>query len=83
MITFDYQNALDFIGRACVLYNAEKERITAFVTTTREDLKLRDLNAALEGSLVDYMRPRKLVVLANMPLNANGKIDRPYLKTLL
>lgn len=76
-------NALDFIGRACVLYNAEKERITAFVTTTREDLKLRDLNAALEGSLVDYMRPRKLIVLDEMPLNANGKIDRPFLKTLL
>ena len=76
-------NALRFIGRACVLYNAEKERITAFVTTDRDDLKLRDLNAALEGSLVDYMRPRKLVVLDEMPLNANGKIDRPYLKTLL
>ena len=76
-------NALEFIGRACVLYNAEKERITAFVTTDREDLRLRDLNAALEDRLVDYMRPRKLIVLPEMPLNANGKIDRPYLKTLL
>ena len=76
-------NALPFIGRACVLYNADRERITAFVTTAREDLKLRDLNAALEDKLVDYMRPRKLVVLPDMPLNANGKIDRPYLKTLL
>ena len=76
-------NALDFIGRACVLYNAERERITAFVTTEREGLKLRDLNAALDGKLVDYMLPRKLVVLEEMPLNANGKIDRPYLKTML
>ena len=76
-------NALDFIGRACVLYNAEKERITAFVTTDREGLKLRDLNAALDGKLVDYMHPRKLVVLDEMPLNANGKIDRPLLKTML
>lgn len=76
-------NALAFIGRACVLYNADKERITAFVTTDRAELKLRDLNAALEGRLVDYMLPRRLVVLEKMPLNANGKIDRPYLKTLL
>ena len=76
-------NALDFIDSACVLYNADRERITAFVTTDRDDLKLRDLNAALEDRLVDYMRPRKLVVLPEMPLNANGKIDRPYLKTLL
>ena len=76
-------DALDFIGRACVLYNADKERITAFVTTDRPDLKLRDLNAALGDALVDYMLPRRLVVLEEMPLNANGKIDRPYLKTLL
>ena len=76
-------NGLDFIGRACVLYNAEKERITAFVTSDRPELKLRELNAALEGRLVDYMLPRRLVVLKDMPLNANGKIDRPYLKTML
>ena len=74
---------LPYIHRACVLYNAERERITAFVTTDREDLKLRELNADLEGRLVDYMLPRKLTVLPEMPLNANGKIDRPYLKTLL
>ena len=76
-------DGLSFIGRACVLYNAEKERITAFVTTDREGLKLRELNEALDGRLVDYMLPRRLVVLDEMPLNANGKIDRPYLKTLL
>ena len=76
-------NELPYIGRACVLYNSERERITAFVTTDREGLRLRDLNADLDGRLVDYMLPRKLVVLEDMPLNANGKIDRPYLKTLL
>lgn len=76
-------NALDFIGRACCLYNAEKERITVFCTSDRPELKLRDLNEALAGRLVDYMLPRRLVVLEEMPLNANGKIDRPYLKTML
>ena len=76
-------NELPYIGRACVLYNTERERITAFVTSSREGLRLRDLNGDLEGRLVDYMHPRKLIVLEEMPLNANGKIDRPYLKTLL
>lgn len=76
-------NTLAFIDRACVLYNAERERITAFVTTDRPELRLRDLNAALDGKLVDYMLPRRLVVLEEMPLNANGKIDRTYLKTML
>lgn len=76
-------NALDFIGLACCLYNQEKERITLFCTASDPTLKLRDLNKALEGRLPDYMLPRRLVVLEEMPLNANGKIDRPYLKTLL
>ena len=76
-------NELPFIGRACCLYNAEKERITVFCTADDPNLKLRELNAALQGRLVDYMLPRKLIVLPEMPLNANGKIDRPYLKTML
>ena len=75
--------ALDFIGRACCLYNAERERITVFCETSREGLNLRELNKALEGRLVDYMLPRRLVVLDALPLNANGKIDRPALKALL
>lgn len=76
-------NALPFIGQACCLYNWEKERITVFCTADRPDLRLRDLNAALAGKLVDYMLPRRLTVLDKMPLNANGKIDRTFLKTLL
>ncbi|MCC8356700.1 MAG: AMP-binding protein, partial [Oscillospiraceae bacterium] len=76
-------NAFDFIGLACCMYNQEKERITLFCTASDPALKLRDLNKALEGRLPDYMLPRRLVVLEEMPLNANGKIDRPYLKTLL
>ncbi|MCD8117372.1 MAG: amino acid adenylation domain-containing protein [Oscillospiraceae bacterium] len=76
-------NALDFIELACCLYNKDKERITLFCTTATPDLKLRDLNQALAGRLPDYMLPRRLVVLESMPLNANGKIDRTYLKTLL
>ena len=76
-------DGLGFIQRACVLYNAERERITAFVTTDWPELKLRELNDALAGRLPDYMLPRRLKVLENMPLNANGKIDRTYLKTLL
>ncbi len=76
-------DALPFIGQACCLYDAARERITVFCTSDRPDLKLRDLNAALAGHLADYMLPRRLVVLDAMPLNANGKIDRTYLKTLL
>lgn len=74
---------LPFIGSACCLYSAQKERICAFCTTDRKDLMLRDLNAALAEKLPDYMLPRRLVVLETMPLNANGKIDRAYLETLL
>ena len=74
---------LPFILSACCLYNSLRERITLFCTTDRAELKLRDLNEALSSRLADYMLPKKLVILESMPLNANGKKDRTYLKTLL
>lgn len=74
---------LPFILSSCCLYNAERERITLFCTTNGVSLTLRELNEALSSKLADYMLPRKLVVLDEMPLNANGKKDRTYLKTLL
>ena len=76
-------NAVDGIVRACVLYNAQSERITAFVACPDEGLTLRALNDSLRERLPDYMLPRRLVRMDELPLNANGKIDRTYLKTQL
>lgn len=76
-------SALDFVVRCCCLYDAVRERITVFLSTTRPELKLRELNEALGGTLPDYMLPKRLVLMDELPLNPNGKIDRALLKSKL
>ena len=39
-------------------------------------LTLDELNAALGTSLPEYMHPAALVVLPQLPLSPNGKVDR-------
>ncbi|WP_325437736.1 non-ribosomal peptide synthase/polyketide synthase [Pseudomonas nitroreducens] len=53
------------------------KRLLGYVTGegVAEDI----LKAALRAQLPDYMVPSRILVLAEMPLNANGKIDRKAL----
>lgn len=76
-------SALDFMIRVCCLYDARRERITVFASSTRPELKVKDLNEALADKLPDYMMPKRLVLMDELPLNPNGKIDRAGLKALL
>lgn len=76
-------SALDCVVRCCCVYNALREQITVFVSGPDKDMKLRELNAMLSDKLPDYMMPRKLIVMDELPLNPNGKIDRAGLKALL
>ncbi|MGH3930237.1 MAG: AMP-binding protein, partial [Pseudonocardiaceae bacterium] len=56
------------------------QRLVAYLvptgTTTPSPAELRDV---LKRSLPDYMVPSAFVVLDRLPLNPNGKIDRPAL----
>ena len=76
-------SALDFIIRVCCLYDARRERITVFASSTRPDLKVKDLSEALADKLPDYMLPKRLILMDELPLNPNGKIDRAGLKSML
>ncbi len=76
-------NALDCINECCCQYDTNRNRIVVFCTTSRSDLTLRSLNAELQAKLADYMLPGRLIVLDEMPHNANGKLDRTGLKARL
>ena len=45
-------------------------------------LNVPDLRAYLAGKLPDYMVPSDIIPIAEFPLNANGKLDRPALLAL-
>jgi acyl-CoA synthetase (AMP-forming)/AMP-acid ligase II len=55
--------------------------IVAFVSGSGIDVS--ELQRACKASLSDYMVPSRIILVDNMPLNANGKVDRGALKTRL
>lgn len=56
--------------------------VVAFVAANG-DLDVAAARAALAARLPDYMVPRTVHTLTELPLNANGKFDRGALRTLL
>ncbi len=75
------------IKQAVVIAREDEQgdkRLLAYVVKTREssgagDVNGEDLRTYLKQQLPDYMVPQSVVVLAKIPLNANGKIDRQAL----
>lgn len=61
---------------ACI-YDAKRVKIVLYYVG---DLSEKELTEALKGKLPRYMLPNKLIRLEQMPLTANGKIDRVTLK---
>ncbi len=70
------------VQNAAALFDAENERIVLFLETARE-IPLRRFNVELGKHLPRYMLPGRLVCMEALPLNANRKIDRVLLRTML
>lgn len=72
------------IRRCCALFNEKRKKITLFAELTPGcEEGPRDIIRKLKGMLSDYMVPGKVILLDQMPLNANGKIDRTRLKEMM
>ena len=46
------------------------------IKTTDNNITISQINELLKKELVNYMIPSKIVLVKNLPLNSNGKIDR-------
>ncbi|MBF0398966.1 MAG: amino acid adenylation domain-containing protein, partial [Desulfobacterales bacterium] len=62
-----------------ILYDEnENKRLSAYITLNTnhlDDLKVDDLKTYLKKYLPDYMIPSSIILLREMPLTPNGKID--------
>lgn len=76
--------ALDDLQSCCCLYNEKKQQITLFCEILNgSEITPVEIRSILKKKLSTYMVPEKVIILDAMPINANGKINRQYLKELL
>lgn len=73
-------SSLEEISLCCCLYDEKHQKIVLFI---EEELDKAYIIEKIAELVPEYMFPNKVVSLDNMPINANGKIDRVKLKELL
>ena len=73
-------SSLEEVTLNCCLYDEKNQKIVLFVDAQvdRDYIKER-----IEKLVPEYMIPGKVIYLENMPINANGKIDRIKLNELM
>lgn len=72
-------SSLEEISLCCCLYDEKHQKIVLFL---EEELEKSYINERLLNLIPEYMLPNKVITLTEMPINANGKIDRVKLKEL-
>lgn len=73
-------SSLEGITLCCCLYDTDKQKIVLFVD---KEFTKSEINEQLKELIPEYMLPSKVIVMKQMPLNANGKIDRVTLRQFL
>lgn len=73
-------SSLEEISLCCCLYDEKRQKIVLFI---EEELEKAYINERISALVPEYMLPNKVVTLPDMPINANGKIDRVKLKEFL
>ena len=66
---------LDGIKQCCAIYQKEADKIVLFCVGDLEQTE-KQIYTYLKEHIPRYMLPGKIILLQEMPLNANGKIDR-------
>ncbi|MBI5403547.1 MAG: amino acid adenylation domain-containing protein [Ignavibacteriae bacterium] len=78
-------NTLEYVNESAVLYKKEENgigQILAFVNSkSRKDSA--QIGKDLKSKLPPYMKPKKIIVMEELPKNRNGKTDKLQLKELL
>ncbi len=73
-------SSLPEITMCCCLYDEKKSRIILFLD---KEMTREEIGERLRTMIPEYMLPGRVVYMEDMPLNANGKIDRVKLKEYL
>lgn len=72
-------DALKIVKNCCVLYDS-KTKDLIIVYEAEQEILPKTFQTSLKSILPKYMIPNKFIYQSLMPRNANGKIDRNFLK---
>ncbi len=70
---------IDGVHQACCVYDKDKSKIVLYYVGSISE---REVAGQLKKALPRYMVPNSIRSLETMPLTANGKINRSYLKEI-
>ena len=70
-------SSLQEVTLCCCLYDELRQKIVLFIDC---ELSKKDIVERISQMVPDYMYPNKVIEMKDMPINANGKIDRVKLK---
>ena len=70
-------NVIEGVKSACCIYDKEKEKIVLYYVG---NISTNEIITSLKKRLPRYMLPIYVQTIEAMPLTANGKIDRVYLR---
>ncbi|MDD7333710.1 MAG: amino acid adenylation domain-containing protein [Lachnospiraceae bacterium] len=68
------------VDSCCCVYDDKRKKI---VLVYEGKLEKEEIIPLLKTSVPEYMMPGKIMSIASMPMNANGKIDRKKIKGLI
>ena len=73
-------SSLPGISQCCCVYDEKHSRIVLFID---KEMRKEEVNGRLREMIPEYMLPGRVEVMEELPVNANGKIDRVKLKNCL
>lgn len=73
-------SAMDQIDRVCCIYDTVNSEIVLFYTG---NIDSKEVKKRIRKKVPKYMIPTRYILMEEMPLNLNGKIDRGQLKKAL
>lgn len=73
-------SGVDEIQQCCCVYDSSKKRIVLFY---RGEAGKEYIVSVMKKNLPQYMLPGKIIKIEEMPMNANGKIDRKKLQEMV
>ena len=77
-------DSFSYVDQCCAVYNSEKDLIYLFVVLNREvENPVKKILVDAKEKLQFYMVPNKVIIIDEMPLNKNSKIDRVALKRMV